>query len=191
MLLHWQRIRQRVRAYRRGASSRRSVKSKKDHWRTVRRRQFLRQYMQALEIQHECEKCHGPVSEVMRSCPWCGRARRVHKQAVRFPLHCPRCRRGLKSDWRYCPWCHGPAIGPATERRYGDRRYQARCPKRGCPRKDLMPFMRYCPWCRTKVQRAWKIAGTSERCRSCGWGVLSEFWDHCPWCSKPVGRRKG
>ena len=66
---------------------------------------------------------------------------------------------------------------------YTDRRYVGRCRNAKCDRKDLMPFMRYCPWCHTKVRQAWKIAGSKDTCRKCGWGVLRDFWTHCPWCA--------
>ena len=46
-----------------------------------------------------------------------------------------------------------------------------------------MPFMRYCPWCHTKVRQAWKIAGSTDTCSKCGWGVVRDFWTHCPWCA--------
>ena len=55
-----------------------------------------------------------------------------------------------------------------------------------CDRKDLMPFMRYCPWCHTKVRQAWKIAGSTDTCRKCGWGVAARFLD-----ALPVVRRQG
>jgi hypothetical protein len=49
-----------------------------------------------------------------------------------------------------------------------------------------MPFMRYCPWCRTKVIQKWKINGSPDACKKCGWGVVRDFWSHCPWCAVPL-----
>ena len=188
----WRRIKQRSLAYTaRGATKRRpAANGTQSHWKTVRRRQFLRQFRRVLEVRHECEKCRGPVSEVMRFCPWCRRERKAHKAEVRFPAQCPRCRRGVKSDWRFCPWCYGGSIGPISERKYRDRRYEARCSNKKCSRRELMPFMRYCPWCNARTKRAWKIVGSRDRCRRCDWGIVREFWDHCPWCAASAQGKK-
>jgi serine/threonine-protein kinase len=153
-------------------------------WQTVRKRQFERAYGRQLETSYACSCCHGPVSESMQGCPWCGRARLVHRDETRFPASCPRCHRGMKLDWRFCPWCYGAGFEPLSARQYSDTRYQARCANSRCSRKLLLPFMRYCPWCRRKVQRGWKIEGSKDRCDSCGWGVLRAFWNFCPWCCK-------
>ena len=173
-------------------SSRRTVSggglTTKRDWRTVRRRQFLKQYGQLLETFSRCTRCEAPVSERMSCCPWCGNDRSVHRGDTRFPTQCPRCYRGLKLDWRYCPWCYGEGFEVGTTRRYSDARYTARCTNSSCTRKELMPFMRYCPWCRRKVHRKWKIPGSNEQCSSCGWGVLRAYWSHCPWCCKSLGR---
>ncbi len=153
-------------------------------WKTVRHREFQRQFGQILETRHNCNECGGPVSEVMQSCPWCGKIRRKHEGSARFQWQCPRCHRGLKSDWRYCPWCYGPGFEPDTTRQLSDQRYLASCANAGCDRKELMLFMRYCPWCRRRVRRKWKIEGVQDKCPSCGWGVVGSFWTWCPWCGK-------
>jgi len=158
-------------------------------WRAIRRRQFLKQYRQALAIRGSCHRCHGPVAEAMQVCPWCGTKRRSAREETRFPRRCPRCKRGLKADWRFCPWCYGPAVSRAAAQRYSDVRYTARCLNPSCKGKLLMPFMRYCPWCRQKVKRAWKIATSKGRCRRCRWGVLPDYWDYCPWCGRSVEKR--
>ncbi|MEX0937615.1 MAG: serine/threonine-protein kinase [Pirellulales bacterium] len=163
--------------------------TKNRDWKTVRRRQFQKQYGKLLHTHHHCKHCDGPVSEAMQACPWCGKPRRKHHGGTRFPAQCPRCERGLKLDWIYCPWCFGAGFEPMSNRHFSDVRYDARCANPRCTRKDLMPFMRYCPWCRTKVRRKWKIPGTSEKCQSCGWGVLSAFWRYCPWCAKTQAER--
>ncbi len=155
-------------------------------WQLVRRQQFQREFGTSLETRHSCTRCQGPVSEAMRSCPWCGSARKVHREKSRFPLQCPRCQRGMKSDWHYCAWCYGSGFEPSTKRSLSDRRYKFRCTSPRCKRRDLMPFMRYCPWCHVKVQRKWKIEGSKNRCRQCGWGVVGAFWSYCPWCSKTL-----
>ena len=160
----------------------------KADWRTIQIRQFKRDHGKELGARHACERCAGPVSELMTACPWCGKARPKHREAVSFPARCPRCRRGRKLDWRFCPWCYGGAVGPESDREFSDVRYEARCRHAGCSRRDLMPWMRYCPWCRRKVKQRWKIDGSRKHCRSCGHGVLPEYWDFCPWCTKRLSR---
>lgn len=157
---------------------------KKTDWKTMRRKQFQRQFGRALETHYCCAQCDGPVAESMTWCPWCGAQRAKHLDRTRFPQQCPRCYRGLKLDWAYCPWCYGAGFEVETTREFNDSRYTARCGNSRCPRKVLMPFMRYCPWCRRKVRRKWKIEGSSDRCPGCSWGVVKEFWRHCAWCGK-------
>ncbi|MEQ8846191.1 serine/threonine-protein kinase [Botrimarina sp.] len=156
------------------------------NWRTVQRSEFRRRFGAQLETRLECERCDGPVSEPMLWCPWCRADRTRLPDETRFPQACPRCRRGMKLDWRYCPWCYGPGFEVQTKRQYTDKRYTAKCSAAGCDRKLLMPWMRYCPWCHAKVRRHWKVEGVRDRCKSCGWGVVSEFWRGCPWCGKPL-----
>jgi len=155
----------------------------KRDWKAIRQQQFLKHFGRLLQTKYQCGRCHGPVSEAMHACPWCGVHRKVCRDETAFPAHCPRCRRGIKLDWRYCPWCYGAGFEPLSDRSYTDRRYTARCRNRKCRRKDLMSFMRYCPWCHLKVRPGWKIAGSADTCRKCGWGVLRDFWTHCPWCA--------
>jgi len=159
----------------------------KRNWKTVRHREFQKQFGKQLETCHQCESCQGPVSEVMLACPWCGKARKKHnEEKTRFTVACPRCQRGLKSDWRYCPWCFGAGFEPSSARELSDRRYETRCVNSKCRRKDLMPFMRYCPWCKCRVKKKWKIEGCSDHCSSCRCGVSKDFWSHCPWCTKRI-----
>jgi serine/threonine-protein kinase len=187
MLAAFERIRSRAinpaRRKRKRTTRRRSA-----GWKEIRRREFRRRFGRLLETRHECARCGGPVSESMTTCPWCGGSRRVHRDETRFPARCPRCKRGVKLDWKFCPWCYGPGIGPLSDREYSDVRYVARCGNPACSRKELMPFMKYCPWCRRKVQRAWKIEGSRDRCSSCGWGTLKEYWKACPWCGHRTGK---
>ena len=175
-------------ALRHGTSRRQFVskEKKKPTWQLLRYQQFRRQFGRILEMKFTCPKCGGPVAETMHACPWCGIERKIHRDETRFPAYCPRCRRGMKLDWHYCPWCYGPGFAPASDRQYSDKRYQARCSNSGCSRKDLMLFMRYCPWCHRKVRRKWKVPGSKETCKSCGWGVFRTYWNYCPWCGKKL-----
>lgn len=188
MLRVFERIKARALRHARGQTAVQQVSVNRD-WRTIRKRQFLREYGQILDARHRCHHCDGPVSEAMQGCPWCGETREQHPDATQMPRCCPRCNRGLKSDWRFCPWCYGPGFEPATSREYTDVRYVGQCSNHRCGRKDLMPFMRYCPWCNRKVRREWPIEGHDETCGSCGWGVLSAYWSFCPWCVKTLGKR--
>lgn len=192
MLAQFRRLKPRTLRYttRQAATTRRnsSGDSGKPDWQTVRRQQFLRQYGKLLETSYRCNGCDGPVSEMMRACPWCGKERRSHRDASKFSARCTRCRRGMKLDWKFCPWCFGPGFQPHTNRALSDKRYSARCGNPECTRKDLMPWMRYCPWCRRKVVKKWRIAGQKEKCPSCQWGVLGVYWSYCPWCSKSLAR---
>jgi hypothetical protein len=169
-----------------GARRKRTKKTKpttKRHWKVIRQQQFQKQFGRQLETIFKCGRCDGPVSELMQACPWCGVARKVLREETTYPASCPRCHRGTKLDWLFCPWCYGPGFEDVSPREYTDRRYTGRCRNPKCDRKDLMPFMRYCPWCHTKVRQAWKVPGSSDTCRKCGWGVVREFWMHCPWCA--------
>jgi hypothetical protein len=156
-------------------------------WRRLQWKEFQRQFGKALETNHACRRCHGPVAESMQACPWCGTDHPSKRADTRMPAICPRCERGVKKDWHYCSWCYGAGFELETNRRYPDKRYTTRCPNSKC-REPLMPFMRYCPWCRTKVRKPWKIDGSPDRCHSCEWGVAREFWDYCAWCAAPVDK---
>jgi serine/threonine-protein kinase len=169
-------------------------------WQSVLFRQFLKKYRRSLNIRHACAHCTGPVSDLMSACPWCGTSIKKNKNGglnitslsgrksdtqQAFPAECPRCHRGAKLDWKYCGWCYGSAFEVETQRSYPDKRYTQRCSNSAC-RGELMPYMRYCPWCRTKIRRAWKLAGSRESCGSCGWGVDTDFWTYCPWCTRAI-----
>jgi len=154
-------------------------------WQRVLFRQFQRKYRKALETRYECRHCAGPVSEPMRSCPWCGTEPPLDRHESRHPAECPRCRRGVKLDWHYCPSCYGPGFEVETSRRYADKRYSAKCQNEKC-RGPLMPFMRYCPWCHAKTKRPWKLPGSTTRCPHCRWGVDTNYWHYCPWCTKAL-----
>lgn len=190
MLAAFERVRSKALQHveRRRSTSRRGTKKERD-WKTIRHRQFQRQFGKTLATRFKCGNCDGPVSEAMFACPWCGADRSIHRDEPTFPLQCPRCLRGLKADWRYCAWCFGYGFEVTTTRELSDRRYTAQCANPACDRKSLMPFSRYCPWCRRKVKRKWKIEGSRDKCPSCGWGVVGEFWIYCPWCTKSLGKK--
>ncbi len=156
-------------------------------WQEMRRKEFQSQFGASLGTNCSCSKCQGPVSEPMLACPWCGDDRQKNPCTTNFSIYCPRCRRGLKSDWPYCPWCYGGGFEVETTRKLADKRYTARCTNTKCTRKKLMPFMRYCPWCRASVKRKWKIEGSPNTCRQCGWGVVPHYWSFCPWCTTRLG----
>ncbi len=157
-------------------------KSAPGDWRALRQRQFKRRYGRILHLIDDCGRCHGPISESMLFCPWCGSQRKRHNGETKRRMRCTRCKRGRNPDWRYCPWCWGPGFSEVSEKEYKDAGYTARCSNKDCSRHTISPLMRYCPWCHTKVQKAWTIGGRRERCHRCDWGVLGEYWTTCPWC---------
>ena len=181
MLSAFRRIKSRALLNGDASSSPNKKKSGRD-WRTMRYRQFLRQFGKAVNATGCCKKCKGPVSDSMIACPWCGAGSASLNIETRFPQCCPRCDGGMKLDWEYCPWCYGAGFEIASNREYSDKRYEAKCDNLKCKRRELMPFMRYCPWCRRKVRKKWKLEGSRDRCRTCGWGVTRQFWSNCPWC---------
>jgi eukaryotic-like serine/threonine-protein kinase len=179
-------LRAKPKVLRQHAHGRRRKKPKtttRRHWKEIRQQQFQREFGKVLETHYKCSRCDGPVSECMLACPWCSTGRKNFHGETSFPACCPRCNRGTKLDWHFCPWCYGPGFDDVSARHYDDRRYTAKCRNAKCDRKELMPFMRYCPWCHTKVRQAWKIAGSSDTCNKCGWGVVRDFWSNCPWCA--------
>jgi serine/threonine-protein kinase len=163
-------------------------------WRRLRQRQFVRLYGGALQLRGECGRCHGPVSEAMHACPWCGHAPARYRGETAQPERCGRCGRGRRPDWRYCAHCFGPGFRRVSGHRFSDHSYTERCSNPQCERRTLPPFASYCPWCRRRVRR-FAVPGAGHRCARCGRGVHAEFWAFCPWCAKdqrraaPVRRR--
>src|SRR5690606_36664890 len=88
------------------ARRKRGRKTLTNDWRTIRWKQFRREFGRVLDARHECVACKGPVSEPMAFCPWCRRARKRHEGTVKATHRCPRCRRGVRGDWRFCPYCY-------------------------------------------------------------------------------------
>lgn len=156
-------------------------------WRQLQWRQFQRQFGKLLNTRQQCRHCEGPVAESMQYCPWCGFDNPARGSESAFASSCPRCERGVKNDWNYCPWCYGPGFEEEATRRYPDRRYTAKCPNKRCG-GPLIPFMRYCPWCRSKIKKPWKLIGSRDSCRACGWGIARSYWNYCAWCREPVQR---
>ena len=151
----------------------------------LQRELFQRQFRRILRTESECKKCGGPISEQMKSCPWCGVQQKHYRGPTKFPVRCRRCGRGAKLDWKYCAHCYGPAIGPQSTRHYSDSKYEGHCTK--C-KGELMPFTKYCPWCKKKVTRRWRFEGSSGRCTRCSSDVLKDFWLFCAWCGKKQTR---
>jgi serine/threonine-protein kinase len=162
---------------------------KRPSWRRLRWREFQLRFKKTLDTRHDCRHCQGPVAESMQHCPWCGKDNPARHSETKMPATCPRCERGVKTDWHYCAYCYGPGFELETTRRFPDKRYAAKCSNERC-KEPLMPFMRYCPWCRTRVKRAWKLEGSSHKCRSCRSGIAADFWNFCAWCREPVKREK-
>jgi serine/threonine-protein kinase len=169
-------------------SAPKKARSTKTDWKSVRIRQFKREYGKALGAKLTCQRCKNPVSEPMITCPWCGASRKILRPPTESPARCVRCHRGLKGDWRFCPWCFGAAVGPSTKRQLRDKRYIQACNNPACTRKELLPFMRYCPWCRTRVTRLWKIPGSTKKCKKGHSPMLPDYWAHCPWCPAKVAQ---
>jgi len=146
---------------------------------------FQRRYGRTLDTRFDCHACDGPVSESMRSCPWCGTKRNSFREVTRFPVVCPDCERGVRPEWSACPTCttgrfesNGRAIParPQAERT---------CSKKGCG-APLQRFMHYCPGCKTRVSRPWKVEGLAA-CTHCRWPVAPR-WRFCGWCGKRNAR---
>ncbi|MFK8054028.1 MAG: protein kinase [Woeseiaceae bacterium] len=154
-------------------------------WRRTRWREFSKRYGKALALKSTCRRCEGPVAMEMQACPWCGTDNPAAGKDQTMPAHCPRCERGVKLDWQYCAWCYGAGFEAETNRRFPDKRYNAKCSNSDC-KQPLMPHMRYCPWCRGKVRRRWPMERGDASCKNCEQPVAAEFWRFCAWCREPV-----
>lgn len=165
-----------------------SATAKVPDWKSVRLRQLRRRLGGTLQLRQECGACGQPLDERMHACPWCGEAPAPDPEASTFPATCPRCDRGVKLDWPYCAWCYGAKIGPTSDRRFSDRRYDGTCAQ--C-RGRLIPHSKYCPWCRVKVKRRWRIGGEARPCKKCGDDVMPGFWSCCPWCGAGLPKLSG
>ena len=154
------------------------------HWKEIRQQQFQRQFGRQLETHFKCGRCDGPVSEFMHGLPVVRRrAQSASATKRRSPPAARAATAARSSIGTTAPGATAPAsrMHPSASTPIAATSPAAAIAK--CDRKDLMPFMRYCPWCHTKVRQPWKIAGSNDTCRKCGWGVLRDFWTHCPWCA--------
>jgi serine/threonine protein kinase len=186
MLAEFERVAKRAnKAANTGRKRRSPSPNDRGRWRLVKFREFKRLFGKALQANHECGNCGGPISEQMSLCPWCGYGPEEFEGQTSLPAKCDACSRGMKLDWRFCPHEYGAAQGPRSNRSYADKRYTGTCHKPDC-RGPLIPFMKYCPWCRARVQRKWKIESSKDSCPKCGWGIVADFWSHCPWCGRKL-----
>ncbi len=153
-------------------------------WRNLRHSECKRLHGKRLFLRYVCPTCHGPISEHMMCCPWCGLTDIHFIGATAFPHYHDLCGRGLLAEWLYCPWCWAPHLsGLADGKIRKNVRYKTSCEKCSSP---MIEGMRYCPWCHAKRKQPVKIETLPNECRSCRSAVTREFWDHCPWCTKPL-----
>lgn len=156
------------------------------HWREYKIKTFVRQHGNVLGLDYTCFKCHYPVSEFMRTCPWCGEPKNSFRSNTTFPAYCEQCEHGVHSDWRFCPWCFRPRFRKVSSVPSRDKRYTDHCTNPRC-HKPMIPFMRYCPYCHKKVVRPWKHLSLKGKCPHCRWGVSKDYWDFCCWCGTELG----
>jgi len=143
-----------------------------------------RKHFSPFGIKFICVRCSGPVSEAMRSCPWCGDGLRFRGDAS-FPRYCNRCEHGIHDSWGHCAWCHQPFPGASGDKRkHGDRRYTERCQRCAGP---MIPFSSACPWCEENY--SWTLPGFSQHCPSCEFSVDPEIFGWCPWCGDELNHK--
>jgi len=165
-------------------------------WRQYRMQEFEKRYDKLLHLDFRCNQCSGPISEYMRTCPWCGYDKNSFYGITRFPSVCVRCEHGVHDDWNYCPWCFGAGFPSVSHQPSMDQCYQGRCSR--CHETRLLPHMRFCPWCNSRL-RPWRTPKLADRCPGCSSSVDFDHWDWCPWCSRDLrglqsasnGRRSG
>ena len=130
-----------------------------------------------------CHRCDGPISEAMRTCPWCGSADNAFSEVSGYPLVCPECERGVRAEWTACPWCYKGRLQGNGRRPRVDRLAERGCSRKGCEGR-LRPWMSYCPQCKQKTKRVWTDSELGSRCPRCRWSVSGAFWHFCPWCGR-------
>ncbi len=153
----------------------------KRNWKQMRREAFVKRYKKVLSDLCRCVDCGEPISERMKSCPWCRSTRNRFDDRSRFSYICSRCGKGVSPGWDYCPWCYGAGFKRQRVEAPARISYQARC--RHCDGR-LMRFMRYCPWCNRKIRKPWAAWPFPETCGKCGWSIDSSYWNYCPWCTQ-------
>ena len=144
---------------------------------------FRRSHGRALELRFRCRRCHGPIGEAMRSCPWCGTSDNSFRDLTRYALVCPDCEKGVRPEWSFCPWCYAGRFVSNGRRPPHDPRAVRRCGRRGCE-GELRPFMRYCPLCKWRTRRPWTLPDLPDRCPRCRWPTSHAFLRFCPWCGR-------
>jgi hypothetical protein len=159
-------------------------------WQQYRQREFEQRFGRRLVLDFRCNRCSGPISEFMLTCPWCGFEGNSFVGIGTFPAACAACEHGIHDDWRYCPWCYGSRFRSVSRIPSRDSRYGGRCPNPRCRETRLLPHMRHCPWCNARL-RPWRSLVLQGRCPACKCSVANDYWDHCPWCGKDLsGRRR-
>jgi serine/threonine-protein kinase len=144
---------------------------------------FRRSHGRALELHFRCRRCHGPIAEAMRFCPWCGNSDNSFCELTRYALVCPECEKGVRPEWNFCPWCYAGRFVSNGRRPPHDSRAVRRCGRRGCE-GELRPFMRYCPLCKWRPRRPWTVSDLPDRCPRCRWPTHRAFLRFCPWCGR-------
>jgi serine/threonine-protein kinase len=157
-------------------------------WREYRRQEFDQRFGRRLQLDFRCNRCNGPVSEFMMTCPWCGYRRNSFAGITTLPDLCAHCEHGVHEDWRFCPWCYGAGFRQVSHVPSRDERYGGRCPNPRCRDTRLLPHMRHCPWCNARL-RPWRSRVLAGRCPGCAASVASEYWEFCPWCSRDLRAR--
>ncbi|MBI4586946.1 MAG: protein kinase [Planctomycetes bacterium] len=152
-------------------------------WKELRFKEFQRAFGKKLFLRFECPECHGPISEHMSSCPWCGIDEIHFGEETEFDHFCSRCYRGLLKEWRYCPWCWGPGFPEADGTPRPNPRYRSSC---GDCKQPLIEGMIYCPWCHSKREKPIDLEELPDRCSHCEGPVIDDFWDYCAWCAVPL-----
>ncbi|MCR9096242.1 MAG: serine/threonine-protein kinase [bacterium] len=146
---------------------------------------FRKRFGRTFETHFDCHACDGPVSESMRSCPWCGTTRNSFREVTGFPIVCPVCERGVRSEWSACPTCTSGRFESDGRALPRGAKSERTCSKPGCG-APLQRFMHYCPACKTRVARPWKVEGLAT-CPHCRWSVAPR-WRFCGWCGKRNAR---
>lgn len=142
---------------------------------------FRKRYGRVLETHYDCHACDGPISESMRSCPWCGTTRNSFREVTRFPVVCPSCERGVRPQWSACPTCSSGRFEPDGRPLPAGASAERRCARKGCG-APIHRFMHYCPACKAKVSRPWRVEGLAP-CERCRWPHVPR-WRFCGWCGK-------
>jgi hypothetical protein len=152
-------------------------------WQEYRQREFEQRFGRRLALDFRCNRCAGPISEFMLTCPWCGYTGNSFFGISSLPSVCAHCEHGVHEDWRFCAWCYGPGFRNVSRTASRDPRYGGRCPK--CHETRLLPHMHHCPWCNARL-RPWRSHVLPGLCPGCKASVTAHYWELCPWCGKSL-----